>query len=578
MGNHTLESDWLMWRVFQTLHDDLFEHTGETCPDTIEEARNRVYNIPRYASPYRVKARTQLRGWLKRYRFAEDVYDDDLLERLTNEKFFADQFRIGMLKPIPHRSYRVLQDARRIIKDILGPYREEEIYPFCRFSRNATVGFGFEDVYLDRKVNPDAILTGTKAELRWFSDYLKGDPLLSRVLNSTSDWTSRALCVASLKQVNVPKTAVIMRSVRPNTLIGSFRSIGLGDLLASRLKDYGIDLAHLQPVHQRLALIGSRRMHNVTADLSSASDSFTFPIMNRLLPREWLRAFNLGRTPYVEIDEKFYYSPSFMAMGIGYTFTLMTLCFTAILLSIQKLSGVKGRISVFGDDLIYPINMHPYVLGVFNDLNFKINADKTFVTEPFRESCGGDFFDKVDVRPARPEGVSEVYEGRLAISTYVYKLFNSLIRRWEEVELPRTFSLLREVLLLKGFELHHVPPHFPDTSGLKDGLWRNFSSREVDNGNLRKPFNYGILIPCIQEKASMRPVGHMDIFLWEKLQREPKLRSPFSKSFPSDVLIWRRKKKKKRKNVDVKGSSREFVAYTSRKGYVFFNLTLSSTS
>lgn len=574
-----LESDVIMWTLFQKLHDDLHEVSGRTCPKSLAEVREWDYK-PTYSNPYRVKALAQLSGWLKRYRFSDDIFSDQELEQRTNDKFVHDQLRIGEFHPCTFRSKLVVQRARKIIKDILGPYSEEEIYPLCTFSRNAVAGLSGV-VYLDEKVRPGAPISMTIAEGKWFSYYLSGDRLLTDAFwHPETAFTTKY--VASLHQVNVPKNAKILRAVRPNTLVGSFRSIGLGRLIARRLKENaGLNIANLQSKHKLWAKRGSRTCRNVTADLSAASDSFTPALVNSLLPRDWYNALKLGRVPYVSLgsgeQKEVLYSPSFMAMGIGYTFPTMTLCFYALLSSLQQLSGIQGNISVFGDDLIYPRGLHPYVEILFTDLGFLLNSDKTFVKPPFRESCGGDYYDGVDVRPARPEGVSELLEGEYAISSYLYKLFNALIRRWSEVELPSTFSCIRQWLSM--FDYCRVPNHFPDDSGVKDGTWRDFTTYEVDTGNRRKPFIQGRTVRALFSKTSLRPVGNMTIFYWEKLPEDASdpLLTYDSQSdrlvLSREVLVWR---KKKRTNKEEKqGTMVEMVAFASRRGTLHYDLTKS---
>lgn len=591
-----VNTDEIMWSVTNTLHMDLFQHTGWSTPSTVREYRNLEYQIPLYASPYVVKCKTQLAGWLKRYRFSDDLFDHKELERRTNEKCVADLLRVGKAPQLSHRAFIVLQKARQIIKEILGQYDEEEILPYCRFSRNGTVGFGGESVYLDEKIHPGTTLTGTQAEHRWFEQHLLGDPILTSFIRRKKEVVARDV-VGSLKQVNVPKNAKISRPVCPNTLIGSYRSIGVGELIRKRLLDRGVDLNHLQIVHQRLAQANSRTLQHVTADIAGGSLNFTPAVMNRLFPRPWYNAMKLGRTPYVEIGGETLLSPSFMAMGIGYTFTAMTLAFYAILLAIRQLSKCSGIVSVFGDDLIYPSNMHHYVIGILDDLNIPVNKDKTFTIHPFRESCGGDYYDSIDVRPAHPEGVSEMLEGN-AIAAYVYKLFNSLIRRWEEVELPQTFAFLRIFLKSRNFGWLPVPQHFPDTSGAKDGEWS--AKREVPSTDRRKPFYYGLLIPCLCEQSTIRRVRHQGIYYWEKLQKRSddedplmslyrdikRLYDPQEKWIPADsgdVLIWRKKSAKRRgvDDVPLRKRHRKLVAHVTRRDSVYYtvsNISLNRTA
>lgn len=606
MVQSRIHSDDLMRGVYETLHADFFQQIAQAPLYDIREIRAADYRPPKYASPYNVKCRAQLAGWLKRYRFEKDLYSDEELEELTNVKFLDDMSRVGAFKPITHRSFLVLQKARSIIKGVLGPYREEDFYHLCSFSRRSTVGFRGKHTGLDQKIRPGSHVTGTEAECKWFTSYLRGDASLRRALYKETR-LSRSLIrrritydiVDSLKQVNVPKTAKIHRPVCPNTLIGSFRSIGIGELVKQRIAEVlKIDLNHLQEEHRNLAKVASRTLHLVTADLSGGSGNFASWHINRLLPRDWYNALKLGRTPYVEVGGARCWLPAFMPMGIGYTFPVMTLCFMAILRAIQELSGTSGKVSVFGDDLIYPSKIHHFVVGVFNDLQFQINLDKTFTVEPFRESCGGDYYDKVDVRPARPEGLPELLEGN-AIAAYVYKLYNSLIRRWSECEIPRTIHFLLSILEGAGFfglNLFHVPDSFPDESGLKDGRWREFAKVEYDSNvvswhkrlwqtkpscnsssqkksDLRKPFYNGLLIQCLGTSGCLRPAGHQAIYAWEKVRGEGVESNPFTDIDAIEVLIWRESTRRDQhtgKPVRVVArngrSYRKLVAFLTKRG------------
>ena len=586
----SVQTDHIMWQTQKRLMMDLSEYSVWDWK-TLAAIREHSYEIPVYASPYVVKAKLQLAGWLKRYCFEDDVLTPDERRDATITKFLDDQLRIGVEKPLTLRASIVVADARKIIRNVLGAFDPDEHLGYCTFSRKAVVGFGTESSYLDKKICPGSPITGTKPEITWFDNYVKSDPLLYDSIKDEKSGTINYRCISHLVQSYVPKSAKIDRAVRPNTLIGSFRSIGIGRMIEKRLKRLGVDISRQQDVHKRMARDGSRRRHNVTMDLSAASDSFTPALINRLVPRRWYNELKLGRVPHLTVGgtygKNLLYSPSFMAMGIGYTFPLMTLCYMAVLLSIQNLVGVKGRISVFGDDLIFPVKMYPYVLQILTDLGFKINEDKTFWKECFRESCGGDFYDAVDVRAASPKGVSTLLEGGYAISSYVFKLFNTLKRRWQEIELPETFGYLRSILEQFSLKAYSVPSHFPDESGFKDGAWREcgyVSPRgtpvwgtlfgEVDVSHridLRRPDYQTPFIPCLVQRNTLRPVGHMGIFLWEKLQcNEEKDQRQTKYGDGSDILIWRLDKRKRVKSELTGVSYRKMTAYTSRKGVVYF--------
>lgn len=186
--------------------------------------------------------------------------------------------------------------------------------------------------------------------------------------------------------------------------------------------------------------------------------------MCRLLPRKWLQWLNRGRLRSYTYDSRSFHYCSFMAMGIGFTFPLQTLLFYALCKSVCHLLGVKGTVSVYGDDLIYPRGAHPYIKSVLTDLGMVLNKDKTFVQSYFRESCGGDFYHGVDVRPYSYEGQCRELTRR-NYEAWLYQIVNGLLTRWSPEDIPGTLLFLRSELLQVTRLIKQVPPSYPDYSG-----------------------------------------------------------------------------------------------------------------
>lgn len=582
----TIHSDEIIGEVFRNLVTDMGNNLGDQrifasyLAGGIKEWRKiPPYKIPRYADPYYVKVRRQVDGFLKRCIFSEDLSDNEL-NKVTNNAYLVNQNRLG----VQFRTYRsdiVIRRARSFVRQVLGKYNEDDIHLLCRFSRNAVRGYSFHDIYLDRKIHTSnelpnsAPITGTRPEIHWFKNYMGGDMLLAKSLRGRAYEE-----VSHLVQTNVPKSYKIKRPVKPNTLIGSFRSYGLGKLVARKLLDFGINLNRLQGKHRYKAKMSSRHRRFVTADLSSASDNFQPHLLNMLLPREWYNALKLGRTPYYRMGNggKVFYSPSFMAMGIGFTFPVQSLLFHALIWAICDILGVNcNGVSVFGDDLIYPTEIHNYVRATFQDLGFVLNEDKTFVTECFRESCGGDFFDEIDCRPAAPEEMPRVLKG-ISVLALVHKLYNSLARRWEQDEFRLTAEYLFSVASKFNDELFFVPPYFPDESGFKvrDVPPKYiFKVAKRDVGCFKahvSNWQPHASVKCVIDTTKYRRVIAQGIFLWEKLQCQPRSQCDWStgmKLESTDRLVWRSMRftrvvqatgKKKQKD------PKRLVAFTSRKG------------
>jgi hypothetical protein len=87
------------------------------------------------------------------------------------------------------------------------------------------------------------------------------------------------------------------------------------------------------------------------------------------------------------------------SMGNGYTFELETLIFWALASAVCYFSGVKGKISVYGDDVILPTKAARRYIRIANWFGFKPNKGKSFISGHYRESCGKHYSRGYDVTP-----------------------------------------------------------------------------------------------------------------------------------------------------------------------------------
>lgn len=476
------ETDDTMKDLFIHLLGDFRSHLGRESHRDHEIALK--LGIPQFrqtpfpnrlqAPPYVFKMEAQLENLFKRYRFKNDMYTDEELSQRTFSKFMETQVHLcnHMWKTRSFRAHLVLQEARKIVKRILTGFDPEQAEELCRFSTRATKGNPARDSYLDHKLADP--ITGSPEHIKWFKCHLRSEGYLRSVIEQCSPTGEPIFDVCtSLDLVDVPKSYKSYRLISPNTLIGSYYTYGLGSVMVAALRQEGLDIRKLQSRHRKLAKIASQDRRLVTADMSSASESFLWSLIAALVPRKWLRALNRGRIRSYSKDGSTYHYASFMAMGIGFTFPLQTLLFYAICQACCALSNVKGTISVYGDDLIYPRRAHKFISTILTDLGMKLNFDKTFVESNFRESCGGDYHHGVDVRPFSPEGSSRRL-GRSKYEAWLYQLINGLSERWSPEELPGTYQFLREEIIRSGSLIKRVPPSFPDDSG-----WRVGDPRDV---------------------------------------------------------------------------------------------------
>lgn len=197
----------------------------------------------------------------------------------------------------------------------------------------------------------------------------------------------------------VPKTALTDRPIAIGPLVNVVIQKGLGEAIRHRLRRV-YDLDKRQVVHRRLAQTASRNGELATVDLSNASDTISYGIVLDLLPPDWFELLDRCRSPAYEIDGKSFFYHKFSAMGNGYTFELETLLFYALAVACCDELGLDSEVvTVYGDDIIIPTSAYTLLTEVLAAVGFTVNTRKSFCEGPFRESCGGDFFNGVDVRP-----------------------------------------------------------------------------------------------------------------------------------------------------------------------------------
>lgn len=472
----------------------------------------------------RFKRHKQMENLLKKFRFEHDAFTDAELSQKSFDKFLSEQLRFHEPMPVKYTGIMVMQRARLIARRILGEYPGDEVLENVQFGRKSSIGCPLSLAYIDNKLSCKAAMTGTSATTTFFLDQvLPGDSILQKILTSY-DFSSlkEQLNLTHLNLVEVPKTWKAYRLITPLTLLGLFYSYGVGRVVQSRLKDAGLDIQKLQGVHRRLVKKLSSSLTGATADLSSASDSLTSELLNRVLPRAWYKALRKTFVRTLNRDGTSYSTASVLPMGNGATFPVETLVFYCLLKAIAELSGTNGLVSVYGDDLIYPSRMHKYVTAVFPQLHLKLNLDKTFVSYPFRESCGSDYYRGQDVRSYYLKGEAQ-HLTRVRYEAFLYKVYNGLTARWDPHEIRETLTWLLSELTIVSHGILRVPPSFPDYSGIKVSQWSDLplSYTFLPWAQIRALFKHGsrwFQFDFLTETNKKRVVRLVEPYYWLALQ------------------------------------------------------------
>lgn len=213
--------------------------------------------------------------------------------------------------------------------------------------------------------------------------------------------SSDLVFVRANRFATVPKTAKTDRAIGIEPSINLWYQKFYGrQLRRLLLKNAGIDLDYGQSFHQHLARKGSLDGSLATIDLSNASDTLSTALVRLLLPVGWHSVLDDLRSKFTEIDGQTHRLEKFSSMGNGFTFELETLIFYALArVASEQEIGNSPRVTVYGDDIIVPASCFTATRAILEFCGFSLNAKKSFATGPFRESCGGDYFQGAMVRP-----------------------------------------------------------------------------------------------------------------------------------------------------------------------------------
>lgn len=283
--------------------------------------------------------------------------------------------------------------ARKIVADILG--NAPDLFE-GRFGPGATYGDKGQRTLVPDKMTSSPTLTSDAIPFLFqWSGTAWASALAARGVGPTF--------VPGNRFTTVPKDAIKNRGIAIEPSLNVFYQLALGRCIRQRLKIAGIDLDLGQAIHHKLAREGSASGDLATLDLSNASDTVCRNLVRLLLPYRWHALLDMLRSPRTLVKGRWYRLEKFSSMGNGYTFELETLCFLALSQAALECTGhnpVRGRdLSVLGDDIIVPSSGFESVVSALRFCGFTLNEAKTFGRGPFRESCGGDFWEGEDVRP-----------------------------------------------------------------------------------------------------------------------------------------------------------------------------------
>jgi hypothetical protein len=259
--------------------------------------------------------------------------------------------------------------------------------------------------------------------------------------------------------VAVPKTAVKPRliSIEPsyNQFVQQALQLRLKTLLESG--NFACSYTH-QSHNQRMALQGSIDGLVATIDLSEASDRVSLALVEELFGfnPQFIRYLKLSRSRFVELpDGKLVLLNKFASMGSALTFPVESMVFMTLVVTVlcrmqgnfsaRAVKSYRRRtqtLSIYGDDIIIPVDAYPYVVQSLTSLGMKVNDSKSFSSGKFRESCGVDAYDGRVVTPAYARAYLPESRAKSNELVKASSLRNQLFERFGEIQTVRFLDSL----------------------------------------------------------------------------------------------------------------------------------------
>lgn len=413
----------------------------------------------------------------------------------------------------------------------------EQIIDLGRVGPGASLLARGDDFYT--KLSDSQLSVTDPGLYRAYSRHISKHPVFGESESFRADCYGEYAVVPGNRLSFVPKNADTSRTICTEPTLNMYFQLGIGEIIGARLRSlYGIDIRYQQFANRELARIGSRDNSFATLDLSKASDSVSLRMVRDLFPRDFTSWLDWTRSPEcIMPDNSTMKLDMLSSMGNGFTFPLETLIFTCAVSAVYELEGipmrkskivpfrelpvgvglasdddrvvfglkwledtpeldlvnvglasanrevVPGNFGVFGDDIIVEKRAVKKLVRLLNLLGFNVNAEKSFVEGPFRESCGGDFFLGAACRG--------VYLKSLVTKASRFVAINRL-NHWTavtDIPLPNTIGYL-----LKSVPPQVVPIWETDDAGIKvpeseleNEMFSGAHRARKDRGGKRRP-------------------------------------------------------------------------------------------
>jgi hypothetical protein len=211
----------------------------------------------------------------------------------------------------------------------------------------------------------------------------------------------------------VPKDSRGPRLISSEPLEQMFLQQGLSISLVRWLENSRFSRGHVnftrQDINQALALSSSKTSEWATLDLKDASDRISLKLVRALFNKTELLPYLEGLrsthtlTPRGDVVPLSKHAP----MGSALCFPILACSIWSLLVvglaqeCKVTLRETEQWVFVYGDDIIVKTEHALSAITILESVGLKVNSSKSYLRGKFRESCGVDAFNGVDVTPRR---------------------------------------------------------------------------------------------------------------------------------------------------------------------------------
>ena len=219
-----------------------------------------------------------------------------------------------------------------------------------------------------------------------------------------------------VRVVFVPKTQTAPRVIAIEPSHMQFMQQSVKDMMYDVLEKHRLTRRSVrftdQSVNQSLAYQSSISKRLSTLDLKDASDRVHLHLVQRIFKNSGiLELLEDSRSLSATLpNDQNLVLWKFASMGSALCFPVEACVFYTLIQSAmhmvdgrrpcsRSIENYSRKIAVYGDDIIIPVEYTDFVVQYLESYLLKVNVSKSFKEGNFRESCGADYFNGVDVKP-----------------------------------------------------------------------------------------------------------------------------------------------------------------------------------